>query len=245
MNDLSRQVTIVQNYVCTSEERKKTILENLPKMSKIFEGFDFLVSYNTEKNFEELKDAYEKNIPNVKFTYSDRPDWGLDSLDLLKSVSTPYVIYLCEDFDFVADKQVWRDTLKEVILQEQVDFMMLAKTDKYVKRVWHKNYHKSTELAHYYTSNNSPSYVISVDALYRTDFFKERLTEYTELYSHHLPNNYETYYKHDNSLKRFDLQCCIPSTMLVFERHPGGKVEASRFDLNPNKPLGEKNAKSM
>lgn len=240
MQNLSSKLSIVQNFICTSDGRRDMIIENLPKMAQVFEGIDIYVSYNAEQNFEALRDAYAKYLPWAEFKRTTGSDWGLDTLKLLEKVKTPHVMYICEDFDYLAGRTVWESTLQETIVDADVDFMMLAKIAKYNQPRWHKHYHTESEHAYFYHSKKSPSYVLSVDAIYRKDFFVERLNEYTDLYSHHLPNNYETYYKHDNSLKRFDIQCCIPKNLIVEERHPDNYVEAKRTDLSPNKPLGDK-----
>lgn len=241
---LKNRLSVIQNFICTSPGRKQLILENLPKMSEVFGDVDFYVSYNTEKNLKDLKTAYEKNIENVDFQYTDERDWAISTLGLLDKVKTPHVLYICEDFDYLETKEVWESTINEA-LDNDMDFVMMAKIDKYLQPEWRRHYHKSGKYLHYYHSKNTISKVLSVDAIYKKDFYVERLKEYSEKYSHHLPNNYETYYKNANNLSRFDLNCCIPNRPLVRERHPDDFTEARRSDLASVIPLGEKNDKAM
>ena len=120
---------------------------------------------------------------------------------------------------------------------------MMAKIDKYLRPEWHHHYHSFGKYLNYYHSKKTISKVLSVDAIYKKDFYVERLTEYSEKYSHHLCNNYETYYKNNNNLSRFDLNCCIPNRPLLRERHPEGFTEAKRSDLASVIPLGAKDGK--
>lgn len=241
---IENKISVIQNFICTSDGRKKLILDNLPKMGEIFENVDFYVSYNTTKNLETLKNAYEKNIKNVDFQYTDEYDWAVSTLDLLNKVKTPHVLYICEDFDYLETKNIWHSTLNEA-LENEVDFVMMAKIDKYLQPEWHRHYHKSSSYLHYYDSKNTISKVLSVDAIYKTQFYIERLQEYAMKYSHHLPNNYETYYKNENNLSRFELNCCIPNRPLLRERHPENFTEARRSDLASVKPHGEKKVEKM
>ena len=238
---LNKKLSVIQNFICTADGRCGMIIENLPKMADIFDGIDFFVSYNTEENLFRLRNAYNEKIKNVDFEYTNEYDWAISTLRLLEKVKTPYVLYICEDFDYLETKEVWHATIKEALKEDKIDFVMMAKIDKYLRPEWHSHYHASGEYVNYYSSKNTISKVLSVDAIYKKDFFIERLKEYVSLYSHHLPNNYETYYKNDNGLSRFDINCCIPNRPILRERHPDNHVEAKRTDLASVIPLGAKN----
>jgi hypothetical protein len=235
-------LSIVQNFVCTSDHRMKMVFKNLPKMSKIFDKVNFYVVYNTKKNLKEIEEEYKKHIKNLYFEYSDSKDWGLKTLELVNRVETPYVMYLCEDFDFLCGEKDWNDALDEMLVKNKVDFVMLAKIEKYSnpQSEWISYYDKVEDHAMYYNGLGSPSKVMSIDAIYKKDFLVERLKEYTKKYSHHLPNNYETFYKNKNGIRRFDMNCAIPRKLLLYSYHPEGAREASLKDMDPINPIGLK-----
>ena len=164
------------------------------------------------------------------------------TLELVNKVQTPYVLYLCEDFDYLCDEKDWNDALDEMLVKNKVDFVMLAKIEKYSnpQSEWISYYNKIEDHAMYYNGLGSPSKVLSIDAIYKKDFLVERLKAYTEKYSHHLPNNYETFYKNENGIRRFDMECAIPRKLLLYSYHPEGDREAKIEDMNANEPLGLK-----
>ena len=242
MKEINKTLSIVQNFVCTSKHRKKMIIDNLPKMAKIFSDAKFYISYNTKENLDEIKSAYAKNIKNLYFEHSETRDWGLKTKELVEKVKTPYVLYICEDFDYLCEKQDWDDTLDEVLLKNKVDFVMMAKIEKYsnVNSKWINYYDRIENNAMYYNGLKSPSTVLSIDAIYRKSFLLERLREYTGKYCHHLPNNYETYYKNENGIRRFNIKCAIPRKLLLYSHHPEGDREAKFKDMNSSSPIGTK-----
>ena len=238
---LRENISIVQNFVCTSDSRKQMIADNLPQMAKIFDDVSFHINYNTSINLQEMQELYQKNIKNLNFEYSDSRDWGLDTLKLLENVTTPYVMYLCEDFEYRSKKSDWENLASEALVKNNVDFVMLAKIEKYSQQMWNRHYEKSGEHCRFYNSKNSPSKVLSIDAIYRKDFLFDRLTEYTNLYSHHLPNNYETYYKNQNGIRRFSINCAIPKNILLYSHPRHVSVhEAKDSDLSSGEPYGKK-----
>tara|TARA_R110002012_G_scaffold319171_1_gene538963 strand:- start:1316 stop:2044 length:729 start_codon:yes stop_codon:yes gene_type:complete len=218
--DFHKDISVIQNFICTNDARLKMIENNLPKMAELFGESKFYVTYNSHENLQKIQQLYADNIRRLSFTHSESSDWAVDTLAMLKDVKTPYVMYVCEDFDYYGTRQEWDDMLYESLSENNSDFVMLAKIEKYSRPEWHHYYSGAGKHSYFYSSKNSPSKVLSIDAIYRTEFLIERLEEYSSLYSHHLPNNYETYYKHDNNLRRFDIKCSIPKDVLLFSYHP-------------------------
>lgn len=240
--NINKSLSVVQNFVCTSEHRKKMIIDNLPRMAEIFGDTKFYVSYNTQENLDEIREAYMRNIKNLYFEYSETKDWGLKTKELVCMTETPYTFYVCEDFEYTCGKKDWLDALEEMLIKNQVDFVMMAKIEKYsnLNSKWVNHYDRIENNAMYYSGLKSPSTVLSIDAIYKKNFLIDRLDEYTNKYSHHLPNNYETYYKNENGIRQFDMKCAIPRKLLLYSYHPEGVREAKFEDMNSNVPIGVK-----
>jgi len=53
-------ITVIQNYICTVEERKNVVLNNLPKLGKVFEDIPFYVNFNDTINLDVIHNSYKK-----------------------------------------------------------------------------------------------------------------------------------------------------------------------------------------
>ena len=221
------KLTIVQNFICTHPVRLKMLLDQLPVMGRIFNDINFVVNYNTIDNLPVVETAYKKHIRNLDFSNNTTKDWGITTLELVRKVSTPYVMYLCEDFSFIDDTEQWNNVLLE-IFENNIDFVMLAKLECYAnpKSSFIENYEEGNYV-YFYNSKNSPSKTLSIDAIYKKNFLIERLQEYANLYSHNLPNPYEAYYCFQRGLRTFDLNCAIPKELILYSYHPENQRQAS------------------
>ena len=150
---IEKNISIIQNFVCTLDSIKQMITENLPRMAEVFKDVNFYVNYNTPKNLEYIKKLYEDNVQNLYFNYSTSRDWGLDTIKLLEKVTTPYVAYLCEDFEYHSGREDWEELVSEALIDAKVDFVMLAKIEKYSNTLnWPSLYKKRGKSCIFYNT---------------------------------------------------------------------------------------------
>ena len=218
-------ITVVQNYICTCNKRLDVLLNNLPKLGEVFRDIPFLVNFNDSINLDIIHNSYKKNIKKLNFYNNLEKDWALVTLSLLEEVQTPYLLYLCED-------QILHSTYEELnnILDEikrlDIDFTNLTKINKYSSNTFpgyiEHNYGYS------YKGKNSPTGRLSSDCIVRTEFWKDRLIEFTQNknncphkipYPHNnLPNYFEGYYDHSIGIRKFqNLKCYIPKQPIFVE----------------------------
>ena len=173
-------ISIVQNFICTKDERLKVLEHSVISLANTFPNSEFIINYNSTINLDKVYSIYKNNIKNLKFYNNLEPEWANITLSLSNEVKTPYLICLCED--------------------------MVVKS----------------------TKKNAPHKRLSLDALYKTEWWKERLSEF--ILNHHKcthdipirdirkPNFYEGYYDFNNGMARFtDLKCYIPDEIIILE----------------------------
>ena len=76
-------VSIIQNFICTVEERKNVVLDNLPKLGKVFKDTPFYVNFNDTVNLDVIHKSYKKHIKNLSFYNNLEKDWALITLSLV------------------------------------------------------------------------------------------------------------------------------------------------------------------
>ena len=224
MFKLKDHITIIQNFVCTNKARLDMLLGQIPDMAKAFGDAKFIVNYNTEKNLEIIKKCYKDNIKNLEFHNDLTKDWGKTMLNLLKSCETERVAYFCEDFEYLNKHERWKNIFEEVV-EKDVNFLVFSKIEKYAKRKEYVKNYEHGENIYLYNSKNSPSEVLSIDAMYKKDFLIERLNEYVDCVSDKSPVAYEKYYKGKQGIRRFDISCAIPKEVVALSYNPGGQRE--------------------
>ena len=190
-------ISVVQNFICNNDERLKVLLDNLPKLGEIFKDYPFYVNFNDTNNFEVVLDAYKKYIPNLYFYNELQKDWALVTLSLCEQVETPYVIYLCEDQQVNMTKVDWDNIIKEALLEQTVEYLLLTKIGKYTqskfvqkhstdipimpnigdKHLWNRDMMPLT-YGYLYRGGKSPHKRLSTDAVYKTPFLVDRLKEF-------------------------------------------------------------------
>jgi len=231
-------ISIVQNFICTKDDRLGVIKRNTKKLGRVFPNTNFYVNYNSDnKNYKVVKDSYKKYIENISFYNDLTKDWALITLALVKEIDTPYVMYICEDMEVNCSKEHMESTMNEFIVKD-MDYMFLSKIGSYTEQKFIDGYtpynstsspgYKKMNFGYFYLGKHAPHKRLSMDMICRTEFFIETLEEFLikgEECEHdipfrkkHLPNFYEGYYDFANGMRRFsELKCYIPSEVIFQE----------------------------
>ena len=220
-------ISVVQNFVCRKPDRLEVINRNTPKLADTLGDYEFFVNFNDSINYKEVANAYFDNIPKLNFYNDLKKDWASVALALMENVDTFYVMYLCEDYEVNMTKQSFKDILEEAYNTENVDYILLGKIGKYTLPRYIERY-KELKYGYTYCGQNAPHKRLSLNGIYHTDFFKERLKEFIlhkddcvhdiPYKSDNLPNYYEGYYDFANGMKRFaDMKCYIPKKEIFIE----------------------------
>ena len=90
-------ISIVQNFICTKEERLQVLREYLPMIGDVFGECEFYVNYNSTINLDEIYSLYKQHIPKLNFYNDLSEEWAPVTLALAKQITTPYTLFLCED----------------------------------------------------------------------------------------------------------------------------------------------------
>lgn len=196
-------ITVVQNFICTIPERLDLIRRNTPTIAKVWGDYEFIINYNWEDNFDEVYSIYKENIPKLSFYQNLEPDWALVTRALLNEVKTPYVLFINEDQELFLTKQDWRDIVDESLVENDVDYILMNKIEKYNTETFSKGYfpnpedpaskivinnwgqypspgYKEGKHVWFYDGKFAPHKRISTEAVYRTEFFKDLIQEFLE-----------------------------------------------------------------
>jgi hypothetical protein len=230
-------ISVIQNFICTKPERLKVLKDNLPKMGEVFSEFEFFVNYGTTTNLDEVHSLYKKYIPKLNFYNNLEKDWAEVTLAITNEVNTPYTMFLCEDMVVNSNKDKIHRCINEYI-ENNYDYLLLTRINKYIEQKyidghtpWNSNPspgYKKLKEGYFYLGQHAPHKRLSTDAIYKSDWYKERLKEFLEkrhLCTHSIPinnpskpNYYEGYYDFNNGMARFkDLKCYIPDEVLLLE----------------------------
>ena len=196
-------ITVVQNFICTIPERLDLIRRNTPTIAKVWGDYEFIINYNWEDNFDEVYSIYKENIPKLSFYQNLEPDWALVTRALLNEVKTPYVLFINEDQELFLTKQDWKDIVDESLVENDVDYILMNKIEKYNTQTFSKGYfpnpedpaskivinnwgqypspgYKEGRHVWFYDGKFAPHKRISTEAVYRTEFFKDLIQEFLE-----------------------------------------------------------------
>ena len=219
-------VSIVQNFICTKSERLEILKNNITKLGKVFKDFEFFVNYGSLINLDEVYKLYKDNVPNLNFYNNLEEDWAAVTLSMATQISTPYTM----------DNKIHK-CINEYI-DNNYDYLLFTKLHKYLQQEYINGYtpynsnispgYKKLKDGYFYLGQHAPHKRLSTDAVYKTDWYKERLQEFIEkrhLCNHDIPikilskpNYYEGYYDFDNGMARFkDLKCYIPDEVILLE----------------------------
>ena len=217
-------ISIIQNFICTQPKRLDLLKKEVPNMGKIFNNYNFYINYNTEINFEEVYKIYSKNINNLNFYNNLEPNWGLITLSLLKEVSTPYILILCEDFEYNMNNDKWQQIMNEVIAND-ISYMPIGRLWKYTKKEYWNGYEEGNNIWKYKASK-SPGSSLSVDALYKTNLLIEKLEVLLNYppkrFPLNLPHHYEDIFHEPNGVTKWgnDIICAVPKDEILIHTQP-------------------------
>lgn len=230
-------ISIVQNFICTKEERLQILEKNLPLLAEVFSDFTFYVNYNTTINLDSVYSLYSKYVKKLNFYNDLTEEWAPTTLALVNQVVTPYTMYLCEDTMVHSSKSKIHNCIDEYI-KDEYDYLLLTKIDKYLDDSYVQGYapwslekspgYKKVNHGYFYLGKHSPHKRLSTDAVYKTNWLKERIAEfimYGDMCKHDIPirdkrkpNFYEGYYDFANGMARFaELKCYIPDEPIITE----------------------------
>ena len=243
--DKRPRISVVQNFICDLPERLKVIEKNTPKISKVWKDYEFFVNFNAVKNNKEVYRIYKKNIPKLNYYNNLEKDWASIVLAMVNEVKTPYVIFINEDQQFNMSYNDWDNIINECFIENDVDYILMNKVDKYNKEPYISGHFpdKNNITIHLWNKYPAPPYLegkhvyfyngnfarhkrASVEAVYKTEWFKERLEEFILKgdscthdipYRHkHLCHFYEGYYDFYNGMHRFkDLKCAVAKKDII------------------------------
>ena len=151
-------------------------------------------------------------------------------------------MYLCEDMVVNSTKDKTIACVQEYI-DGDFDYMLLCKLHKYLEPKYIKGHipptheflhsqespgYKKLNEGYSYLGKDAPHKRLSIDALYKTEWWKERVAEFIQnghKCTHDIPirdvrkpNFYEGYYDFYNGMYRFaDMRCYIPDEVIILE----------------------------
>ena len=190
----------------------------------IHKADEFYINYNSSVNLNEVYQTYSNNISKLNFYNNLEPNWGLITLSLLEQVSTPYILILCEDFEYRITYDEWNEMMDEVV-ERDVSYMPIGRLWKYTREQYHSGYEKGKKLW-FYSASKSPGSSLSVDAIYKTDLFKEKLKELLKYPSRrfplNLPHHYEDIFHEPNGVTLWgeDIMCAVPKEEILIHTQP-------------------------
>jgi len=151
------KVTLLQNFICTSNERFQFMKTNTPKLGKVLGKWPCVVNFDIKNKFtDKIKNLYEYSFENLVFENNIDINWCDWMIDKLEKIQTPYVIYLIEDveiFDIFSHKM-----LNEILIDMKkfdVKHLLLGKVQKYMTKVEKRMvaFNADTEVRHFYFHN--------------------------------------------------------------------------------------------
>tara|TARA_R110000803_G_scaffold209683_1_gene279806 strand:- start:108 stop:701 length:594 start_codon:yes stop_codon:yes gene_type:complete len=102
--------------------------------------YKFIINYDSTQNYESVKDLYETNIRDCVFTNDMETSWVDKTIEMVGSVTTPYIYYLFEDAGFadMVTREYFNKMLNE-FHSTNAKHLLLGKTGKYKDPVKWKN----------------------------------------------------------------------------------------------------------
>ena len=222
-------ISVVQNFICTKEKRLNILQEEVPNMAKVFKDCDFYINYGTIENLFEVARVYEDNVERLNFYNNLDPNWGLVTLSLIEEIKTPYILILCEDFEYRINYGGWKEIVDEFV-ERDVSYLPIGRLWKYTEEKYHSGYEEGKKLW-FYPASKSPGSSLSVDAIYKTDMLKEKLRELQSYaprrFPIYLPHHFEDIFVEPNGVTKWgdDVLCAIPKNIILM--HKQEETEAS------------------
>lgn len=231
------EISFIQNFICTHEDRLGVIKENIPHFAKIINPYPVFVNYDSDKNYEEIKELYENHIENLHFQKELNKDWAEVTNNLLEMTDSQYISYLTEDIFFHSDFN--KKDFQKLFLEyksNNCEHMMMGKVAKYTPEKTdghnHSNSKKGNYLWHFHSSNSPTMFnnagrgVISLVGLYERNLFKTCLTK--AIGAGKGLSGMEAYERF-NTMVDEDINCSTPNQTFFTEVHPNeGTTESGR-----------------
>lgn len=125
-------ITIILNFKCTHRKRLDALATMFDGWVEALNDYKFIINYDTHINYEAVKTLYETNIRECTFTNDTKTTWVDKTIEMVKSVDTPYIYYLFEDaaFDKIVTKEYFQKMFNE-FHKSGAKHLMLGRTDKY------------------------------------------------------------------------------------------------------------------
>ena len=218
------EISFIKNFICTKDDRLDIIRENIPHFAEIINPYPVFVNYDTDINFEEIKEIYENHIENLHFQKKLNQDWAEVTNEMLDMTTSPFISYLSEDIFFHPDfnKEDFQNLFEEYKLNNS-KHMLMGKVDKYTYEHNHANSKKGEYLWHFHSSNSPTMFnnggqgVLSLVGLYDRDLFKTCL--HKTIGKGKGLKGMEMY-ERLNTLKNIDINCSTPNQSFFTEVHP-------------------------
>ena len=224
------EVSLFQNFVCTTPVRLELIREFIPGWAKVLNPYPVIVNYDTEIYAEEVYSIYEKHIENLHFQQDLNQQWGEPVKEFFTMTDSPYILYLCEDNRF--STEITHEKFIE-ILNEFKSFgckqMMLSRVRKYMTEHWHSKSKRSKNLWTFHSSE-SPYWQCSADGLFERNLYetvvKETIGRGKGLQG--LDQFEQSGLQRRDGYpfsKDRDVMCCCPTNFILDHVQPSGTAE--------------------
>jgi len=231
-------ISILQNYICTNDQRLNLIKSYFPGWKKQFASYKFFVNYNHTLNYDVIKNLYKEYIPNYELCNDLEKDWGKTTLRLVEKIDTKYILVLIEDFEIVNVELDYFDNAVKEMNDSSCNYALMHKLKKYLTESFKKNYEEKKFI---YTCewNKYPAACMSIVGIFETQLLKKILNHYisqdrmrgfsqsSSIHGIHTPNNFEDFYSTWNNnyikvglpyyLKQFntELKVAIPKREVI------------------------------
>jgi|TARA_R100000030_G_scaffold100728_1_gene94500 hypothetical protein len=166
------KITFHQNFICTVNERWEYLQKIVRQYGKVFGDHQFEVLYNTNTRANEVKILYNRHLPKLNFYLMLEEDWALNTLALLKTIDTKWVVNKAEDYMVTMEKEDWTNIIDEVV-NNDIDYCNLTKVNEYGARKY--GGYEEGDYGYFYKGVNSPTKSMSGTAIYKVDLWIERL----------------------------------------------------------------------
>jgi hypothetical protein len=226
-------MTILQNYICTSDYRFNLVKSYFPTWKKQFSKYKFIVNYNSTINYEKIQNLYKENIQDYELVNNLEKDWGKTTLKLVNNIDTKYTLILIEDFEVINSDLNYLTKVLEEVNDSCCNYVLMHKLKKYTSSHLIKNYEEKNEI---YTCewDKYPASCLSVVGIFDTDLLKKILIHYViqnrtlNVHGIHTPNNFEDFYSNWNNnymkiglpfyLNQFNIKikAAIPKKDIIF-----------------------------
>jgi hypothetical protein len=187
-------ITILLNFVCTHQARLDTLETMFDGWVRVLADYKFIINYDTNVNYEVVKNLYERNIKKCSFSNDTKTPWVDKTIEMVKSVDTPYIYYLFEDvsFDEIVTKEYFQEMFNE-FQESGAKHLMLGKTDKYSNPTqWLKTNCEIHKTIRTFNSNVPYNCLFPVAGIWDTQLFLDVL--------YHVKNKV----KSSNAIKQID-----------------------------------------